>query len=1013
MPLSATTESEQHIAAQRATAASSANLPSARPDQDEASDADTEPLPYDDDDDDNDNDNELADDRHSDYVMDSHQLSRHAAAFGDTDADAPGEEIIMAHGAEDVELDPSQAENTAHHDNDDQDEDEDEDEDDDAEAEPASQVSAAHDPNSNVSSPQKTGGFTGDEFSDESELTDEDEDQGEDEDASSLSDDDLGGSDDEDDEDEDEDDDDQEGKTHEDEAAEALAALTGGTDGAAQDSSSATAGGLDALAMLATAGGAEADRANEDDEDEEDDASDAEEGEVAAEAGAPLDDIAKPGRLQQLRQEADGDDLSSDITPEPEYGEIEGAAHADDASDHEDNAGSPRDTDLDLIASMKKRAAATGGATSLLEPEQIVDSLPGSAASSRAASPLGDEDEEKLKAAQEHDADNKKADVAAAEAEHFDTAAGTPAPDAADHEEDTSTDEAAVRRQEAMEALTKIEIGFAMLRDRLYVERLQEISKEGEMILDGTHPELLHLNKAIEVRRQRRTQLVEMWFEQQEQQYERVAKAEEFAAWSIWRSSCANLRRDMMDELGRKRRRLDREKRTLDAPRPARRHQIFETELVRNPDRLHIPLEHSVQQEAERGDPKEAKSCGRKQAAKRKALARDLEAREDDFVAYPDLKGLPESDIMMDIEQMGIRPVGMPLGMYDPFYGPQPHPEVGIEFQNPADVYAMYGPEAAAAAAAAQAAHMNGGGFPPYGLGPGASRGMAPPQPHGGMMMGPPGTPHRHGGDGMHGLPPPPPPPHMMEMGIMPFDPYAAAEMEHAARMHQARMGMGDRSSPFLQDMYAPPPPGYPHQQHFGPPSGPGPMAGGGGRGRPPSPTPPHRGSGRKERSIVDQESGVNSSGGRGRGTAKTSGGRGNKSRHTASSVADSPSQPSRAGKTNLPPPPSMAASGMPASGMPASGMPASGMPASGMPGVGDERDVKLVDNGAQARGGVRHQHQHQQGGGFAGSKSATLAGSKGLTVPPTATPVAAAIAAGVGNGRLYPPPNHQSTKSG
>lgn len=50
---------------------------------------------------------------------------------------------------------------------------------------------------------------------------------------------------------------------------------------------------------------------------------------------------------------------------------------------------------------------------------------------------------------------------------------------------DTSTDEAALRRQEAMEALTKIEIGFAMLRDRLYVERIEEVGREGEMIYDG------------------------------------------------------------------------------------------------------------------------------------------------------------------------------------------------------------------------------------------------------------------------------------------------------------------------------------------------------------------------------------------------------------------------------------------------------------------------------------------------------------------------------------------------
>lgn len=946
----------------------------------ESSDAETEPLPYDDDEEDDNDGNQ-----HDAAVMDSNELAQHTAAaaaaldgMADTDADAPGEvaDVSMEHSHD--------GHPEASHAQDEHSDDEDADADADADADlPASQATATHDPNSNMSSPQKTGGFTGDEFSDESELTDEDEDQNEDEDGSSLSDDDLGGSDDEEDEEEDEDDDDPDSKTHEDEAAEALAALTGGADGGADDdASAAAAGGLDALAALATAGEAADDQAQDDEDDEDEDASDQEgdDADAHAAAGSSFDHIAKPGRLQQLRQEVDGDDMSSDITPEPEEdGEADGAAGHEDASDAEDGD-SPRTTDLDLIASMKKRAAATGGATSLLEPEQLVDSLPGSPASSRAASPLGDdeEDADKPKTAQDAEAgiDATAAEAEQAEAEHLDTAAGTPAPDAAEHDEDTSTDEAAIRRQEAMEALTKIEIGFAMLRDRLYVERLQEISKEGEMILDGTHPELLHLTKAIEMRRQRRTQLVEMWFEQQEQQYQRVANAEEFAAWSIWRSSCASLRRDMMDEFSRKRRRLDREKRTLDAPRPARKHQIFETELVRNPDRLHIPFESSAAvEEAEGG-----KAGGRKQAAKRKAMAsREMDAG-DEFVAYPDLKGLAEADVMMDIEQMGIRPVGVPPGMYDPFYGGP----VGLEFQNP-EMYAMYGPEAAAAAAA-QAAHMNGG-FP-YGLPPGA-RGMPPPPP--GAMMGP-GTPGRHG---MHPLPPPlPGMMHPGMEGMMGFDPYAAAEMERAARMHHRdqRMGMPGldpegppphhRSSPFPPDMYPPYPP-----QHFMPPGGP-PM-GGGGRGTgmqlPPSPTPPHRSSGRKDRASIDDAVHVP---GRGRGQAKSTGRSKGRSSHAGPPVSPQHTKPSSnaaaqgaQGKPNLPPPPSIV----------------------------DERDHKGLTNGTAAprsiKGATRFASQPPPaaiGGGLVKGSS-----------KPAATPVAVAASMGAGNARLYPPSGAGTASAG
>lgn len=88
-----------------------------------------------------------------------------------------------------------------------------------------------------------------------------------------------------------------------------------------------------------------------------------------------------------------------------------------------------------------------------------------------------------------------------------------------------------------MEALAKIEISFALLRDRLYVERIEETCKEGSMILDGTHPELIYLTNLIEARRRKRSQLVDHWFEQQEMQFSRVARADEQNIWSSWRVS--------------------------------------------------------------------------------------------------------------------------------------------------------------------------------------------------------------------------------------------------------------------------------------------------------------------------------------------------------------------------------------------------------------------------------------------------------------------------------------------
>lgn len=54
---------------------------------------------------------------------------------------------------------------------------------------------------------------------------------------------------------------------------------------------------------------------------------------------------------------------------------------------------------------------------------------------------------------------------------------------------DTSDDAFVRKRAEAMEALTKIEIEFARLRDKLYLERMAEVDKErigvetGEVLL--------------------------------------------------------------------------------------------------------------------------------------------------------------------------------------------------------------------------------------------------------------------------------------------------------------------------------------------------------------------------------------------------------------------------------------------------------------------------------------------------------------------------------------------------
>ena len=118
-----------------------------------------------------------------------------------------------------------------------------------------------------------------------------------------------------------------------------------------------------------------------------------------------------------------------------------------------------------------------------------------------------------------------------------------------------------------MEALTKIEIEFARLRDRFYLERMAEVEQERKGVLNRTHPELLHLLELIELRRAKKLDLAERWLTGLEGSYKRRREAEEHTAWTNWAGARDGLRIDAFDEANAKRRKLDREKRALERAR--------------------------------------------------------------------------------------------------------------------------------------------------------------------------------------------------------------------------------------------------------------------------------------------------------------------------------------------------------------------------------------------------------------------------------------------------------------
>ena len=118
-----------------------------------------------------------------------------------------------------------------------------------------------------------------------------------------------------------------------------------------------------------------------------------------------------------------------------------------------------------------------------------------------------------------------------------------------------------------MEAMTKIEIDFAQLRDTLYLERLADVEAERSGIITRTHPELLHIERMLEERKQRKLDAARKWLDGLEVAYERRTQSEEHTAWEEWGEERAELRSAMLDDAFAKRRKLDREKRNMDRPK--------------------------------------------------------------------------------------------------------------------------------------------------------------------------------------------------------------------------------------------------------------------------------------------------------------------------------------------------------------------------------------------------------------------------------------------------------------
>ncbi|GAA5851364.1 hypothetical protein JCM8547_004219 [Rhodosporidiobolus lusitaniae] len=203
-------------------------------------------------------------------------------------------------------------------------------------------------------------------------------------------------------------------------------------------------------------------------------------------------------------------------------------------------------------------------------------------------------------------------------------------------EEDLSDAALLRKRAEAMEALTKIEIQFAQLRDVLYLERMQEVEQERIGIEEGTHPELLHLTSLIELRRDNKLSLAKSWLDGLEKAYHLQVEHNEHALWNRWQDERARLRTRMLEDANGKRRRLEREKRVLDRPKD----DSLASLLAPRPPPA-VPLHHRRRLGFD-GEP---------------FIENEIEwaLRHDDVRANAAPKGLEDEAMYDDLAQMGLR----------------------------------------------------------------------------------------------------------------------------------------------------------------------------------------------------------------------------------------------------------------------------------------------------------------------------------------------------------------------
>ncbi|OJA11415.1 hypothetical protein AZE42_05741 [Rhizopogon vesiculosus] len=267
-------------------------------------------------------------------------------------------------------------------------------------------------------------------------------------------------------------------------------------------------------------------------------------------------------------------------------------------------------------------------------------------------------------------------------------------------------------RAEALDVLATIELKFALLREKVYVEKMEGLAWEEALVSEGTHPELIHLQAELNKRRDKRITLACKKRIYEVASANKRRRTNEDAVWSWWKVARDDLQTEMIAETNRKRRKLERERRAIERPQPLRR--------IPKPI-LDPPPAPTIRQIAQ-------------------ILPLTNSRRHMLATAYPDLNALPPTDASADLEYLYQHQRLMNARMMPPLYsvpvdtltfpgGPDtrmPPPPVQPVFQQPSQGYPLGAPGRTQRLPSGPTPGQYDG-LPPPAYGPGMP---PPPPPH-------------------------------------------------------------------------------------------------------------------------------------------------------------------------------------------------------------------------------------------------------------------------------------------